>query len=651
MTIRFKLTMGFIAIVLMLNALLTLITVRRVSKNWLQDVQNRVRLDLNSARAAYTSNIQRIARFIEGAALDDGLADALRTQDQPRLVQYVEKFGRSGHFDLLNLVGPDGRVIYRAGGATPGGDDLSSNAVVRLALQTGKLAQGTVILSREQLERDGADLARQAEFKLLATPATRSTSDQIRSEGMAIAAAVPVLDAQGRVLGALYGADLLNRRHELVDTIRQQVFPHQLFNGKEVGTVTIFQDDLRIATNVLGADGQRAVGTRMAQTVYDKVLVKDETFADRAFVVNDWHITAYEPIRNPDGKTIGALYVGMLEAPFASRQKSVVVGFLATVGGASLVSLLLLFLVTKLVLRPIGQIIEMSHKVIAGDLSARVPVRAPGEMGELCGAVNAMADAVAQREERIKNNTRRQISQSEKLASIGRLAAGVAHEINNPLTGVLTFAHLLREKPNMDAQDQQDLDLIIHETTRVGEIVTGLLDFARERPPTKQMLDLNQVIRQTVRLVSNQSQFKKIHIEEHLSDGLPDVHGDRNQLQQVFLNLALNASEAMPNGGSLTITTMLHGHDIMMRMSDTGCGIKKEHMNEIFDPFFTTKPVGKGTGLGLSVSYGIIQQHGGAFGVESEEGKGTTFTIILPFGEESGMTDGTAALSPDEVPA
>jgi len=227
-------------------------------------------------------------------------------------------------------------------------------------------------------------------------------------------------------------------------------------------------------------------------------------------------------------------------------------------------------------------------------------------------------------------SARRQIGQSEKLASIGRLAAGVAHEINNPLTGVLTFAHLLREKPNMDDQDRQDLDLIIHETSRAAEIVRGLLDFARERPALKEPLDLNDVVRRTMRLIRNQKSFERIVIQEELRDVLPAVEGDRNQLQQVFLNLSLNACEAMPNGGTLTITTVADGDRVQVRMHDTGCGISPEHLPQIFEPFFTTKPVGKGTGLGLSVSYGIVEQHGGALEVETEEGKGSTFIIRLP---------------------
>ena len=285
---------------------------------------------------------------------------------------------------------------------------------------------------------------------------------------------------------------------------------------------------------------------------------------------------------------------------------------------------------TLFVLHTIGHVVAMAQKLIEGDLRARTGIRPPGRMGTLCATVDAMADALVHREEELQRMTRQQIGRTEKLASIGRLAAGVAHEINNPLTGVLTFAHLLREKANMDEQDKQDLSLIIHETTRAAEIVRGLLDFARERPTLKEPLDINEVIQRTVRLIRNQKLFDQITIEEELAPGLPEVDGDMNQLQQVLLNLSLNACEAMPQGGKLTIASLAAGDKVIVKLADSGCGIKPEHFDRIFEPFFTTKPVGKGTGLGLSVSYGIVQQHGGALELESEEGVGTTFTILLP---------------------
>jgi len=224
------------------------------------------------------------------------------------------------------------------------------------------------------------------------------------------------------------------------------------------------------------------------------------------------------------------------------------------------------------------------------------------------------------------------------------LAAGVAHEINNPLTGVLSFAHLLRQKENMDESDRQDLDVIINETTRVGEIVRGLLDFARERPSVAEPLDINEVTRHTTRLISSQRRFERIHIVEQLQEDLPELNGDRSQLEQVMLNMLLNACDAMADCGTVTISTSAEDGKILVTVADTGCGIKREHMDRIFEPFFSTKSDGKSTGLGLSVSYGIVQQHGGTLEVESEEGRGTVFKIVLPAvpGVRSGTLDNEA---------
>jgi two-component system, NtrC family, sensor kinase len=422
----------------------------------------------------------------------------------------------------------------------------------------------------------------------------------------------------------------LNRRYEIVDGIKQQVFLHETYRGKDIGTVTIFQDDLRISTNVMMDDGSRAVGTQLSASVCEEVLDRGGTWAAPAFVVNDWYITGYEPIRDPNRQIIGVLYVGLLQAPFLHQRNAIFVVFLTIVVVASSASLVLLSLANEMVLRPIRHIVTMAQKVIGGALSARVGLSPRGEMGMLCRAVDSMAHAVEEREELLQRATRQQIGRSEQLASVGRLAAGVAHEINNPLTGVLAFADLLREKENMDDQDREDLELIIRETKRAREIVRGLLDFARETPSVKCRLNVNEVIRQTLMLLGKREAFQNIVIVDDLADGLPPVDGDKNQLQQVFVNLSLNACEAMPSGGTLLVSTSCQDGSVVVKVTDTGCGIKRAHLDQVFEPFFTTKPVGKGTGLGLSVSYGIVQQHGGSLEVQSEEGKGTTFTITLP---------------------
>jgi two-component system NtrC family sensor kinase len=631
MTLRLKLTIGSIVVILLANAALSLVIVEYLERAWLEEVQTRVRLDLNAAHAAYDNHVDSIARYLTAAALDPTLAGTLdRRSDGANLDQRLQEIFHAGQMDVVTLLDARGVPILRARNPKERGGPALKNPLVDQALATKQTAAGTILLSCEQLEAEGKDLADRARLELLPTPAARKTADKQRTEGLLCAAAVPILAKDGRVLGVLFGGNLLNRRLELIETIRRGVFPPDLYPESRMGTVTIFQGDLRIATNVALADGTPALGTRMSSDVYEKVVVAGGTWSAPAFVVNDWYITAYEPLRDPNGQVVGALYVGLLQGPIAHRRNVVaaVVSIAALV--AAVACLGLLFLVTKFVLRPIDRVVGMAQQVVAGDLTARTGVRPPGEMGLLCEAIDRMAEAVADREEQLKAATRQQMGRSEKLASIGRLAAGVAHEINNPLTGVLTFSHLLRDKPNLDDQDRQDLDLIIHETTRAAEIVRGLLDFARERATIKEPLSINDVIARTIRLIRNQKAFDRIQFEECFATDLPDVDGNMNQLQQVFLNLSLNACEAMPKGGTVRINTFGRDGRVVVEFVDNGCGIKAEHFDKIFEPFFTTKPVGKGTGLGLSVSYGIVDQHGGTLEVETEEGKGTKFTMTLP---------------------
>jgi two-component system NtrC family sensor kinase len=223
-----------------------------------------------------------------------------------------------------------------------------------------------------------------------------------------------------------------------------------------------------------------------------------------------------------------------------------------------------------------------------------------------------------------------QLFRSEKLASLGKLAAGVAHEINNPLTGILTNSSLILEDLSTEDPHREDVEIIVRETIRCREIVKRLLDFARQTKPQKKRTDLNALIDTIILLVRNQTSFRNIRIERQLHENLPEILCDSDQIQQVFVNIILNAAEAMTGGGTLTIQSTLQGdgQSVTILFNDTGPGIPEDRRERIFDPFYTTKE--HGTGLGLSISYGIVEQHGGTITVESTVGKGSTFTIQLP---------------------
>lgn len=653
MRIRFKLATTAIAVILVANSLFSFIILQYLNHAWMGEVQNRVGRNMNAAHAAYGNQLAILSALLRGTVRNPSLTAAVRRNQGVDLGDLLRDLNShsnlslgpreapspsSGHaapqadstdVDFAILLDASGKVLCRSG-STLKGDDLSVDPLIAGVLRQRKTQGGTVVLSQERLRVEGSKLAQRAVIPILPTEAARSAKDTVCTEGMVAAVAVPVLDAEDRLQAILYGGCLLNRRNQMVDDLRQQVYRDELYDGKPIGTVTIFLGDVRIATNVMTKEGARAVGTRLSAPVCERVLEQGEKWSAPAFVVNDWYFTAYEPIKDPGGRVVGALYVGLLRSPFLHQCHVINAVFLGFMIVTTLASLALLVLATELAIRPVYHVVAMAQKVIGGDLSARVGIRPAGEAGVLCLAVDSMAQAIQEREEMLQQATRQQIGRSEQLASVGRLAAGVAHEINNPLTGVLVYSTLLREKEGLDEQDQKDLDTIIHETKRARDIVRGLLDFARETPARRVAFEINDLVRQTMQLLGKREAFQDINLVEDLADRLPPLYGDRNQLQQVLVNLALNACEAMPNGGTLLIGTSWEAGRILLRVTDTGSGIKPEHVDKIFEPFFTTKPVGKGTGLGLSVSYGIVQQHGGTLEVESQEGKGTTFTIIFP---------------------
>ena len=235
-------------------------------------------------------------------------------------------------------------------------------------------------------------------------------------------------------------------------------------------------------------------------------------------------------------------------------------------------------------------------------------------------------------------NLQKQLIQSEKLASVGRLAAGVGHEINNPLTGILTYGHFLSKRANEKDFVKEYSEKIVNETMRCRKIIRRLLDFARQTEPEKELADINKIVKNTLAIIANQASLQNVKIDTELNEQLPMIIVDSNQIQEVFTNIILNALDAMPDGGLLTILNdrAVDGRFIEIKFIDTGCGIPTENIDKLFDPFFTTKKVGEGTGLGLSVSYGIIEKHNGAIEVQSEVGKGSTFVVKLPVEESIG---------------
>lgn len=645
MSLRWKLALGFVVVVLLANVVMAPLVIHSVEDLYLGAIQSRVRLDVSAARAIYDREIEDITRLLQTAPLRRAIALSGAEASGGNARAALEALRREGALDILTVLDPDGRVVHRVHNPARRGDSVAAVAVVAQALRERRPVRGTFVVPRAVLVRDGEALVNRARIETTAAPEVRSGGATVVTDGMAIGAAVPVFarDSAGDLLAVLYGARLLNRRFDLVDRIQAVEYQARRHEGKDVGVATLFLGDVRIATSNRAGDGERPVGTVLEKPIREQVLVSGRGWADRARIVEDWYFTAYEPLRDPEGRVIGALGVALLEAPFTQPQRAHLTYFLVIVCATSIGTVIFLVLLTRVATQPMERIVAMSRKVIAGDLSARVGMADTAELATVAAAVDRMAEAIARRESKLKEATQRQISRSEKLASVGRLAAGIAHEINNPLTGVLMFAHLLHEKGGRNAEDAHDLEVIVRETERVRGIVRSLLDFARQSPPSKELLDINGVVRDTLTLVHKQAERADVVIEEQLAATLPAVLGDRNQLAQVLVNLSLNAIEAMPEGGLLSVSTRAVDGRVVIVVRDTGCGIKAEDLDRVFDPFFTTKPPGEGTGLGLSVSYGTVEQHGGELTVESREGVGTTMTVVLPIHDGDGRPEGNPA--------
>jgi two-component system NtrC family sensor kinase len=359
----------------------------------------------------------------------------------------------------------------------------------------------------------------------------------------------------------------------------------------------------------------------------------------------------------PEKAVLGILDVGLdlapVDAEIAALKARTVAVLLAEV---ALVAVFLVLFTRRFLHRPIAKLVEGTRAVSAMDLDHPIEVSGSEEMRELARSFDTMRqrlqlavaeinDSRQQLETRVRERTaqleaaQRKLVQTDRLASLGQLAASVAHEINNPLSGVLNLSMLMQRivtdqgiPPGRVAEFRAHLADISGETARAGRIVSDLLAFSRRSTPRRGSEDLNALVRKTVALAEHKLKLLGVEVVLELAAGLPPVPCDASQVQQVVLNLVLNAAEAMAEGGRITVSTraLPRENAVHLCVSDRGAGIAPEVLSRVFDPFFTTKEEGKGVGLGLAVVYGIVQAHGGDIEVESTPGKGTCFRVVLP---------------------
>jgi two-component system NtrC family sensor kinase len=345
-----QLALIFLAIACLIGVVTSIIVNSLVTNQIIFEAQERVKEDLNTARYVYLSKLGEIDRTVRWTAIRHVLKKGLKEKDISPIRNEIEGLMGEEGLDFLTLVDRNGVVVFRFHNPPVSGDSLLYDPFIEIALEKKEIS-GTQVLSGDELSKEGRSLALKATIQSIPVPREKPTRKIEETSGMVLKSAHPILDFNGDILGALTGGVLLNRNYEIVDRIKNLVFKDAKYKGKEIGTATIFLGDLRISTNVMDREGNRAIGTRASREVYEHVLGKGLPWIQRAFVVDDWYITAYEPIRDVQDKIVGMLYVGMLESKYASMKERLILLFFLFSMSGMLIALTVSFILSYRMLK------------------------------------------------------------------------------------------------------------------------------------------------------------------------------------------------------------------------------------------------------------------------------------------------------------
>jgi len=645
-----RLVVGFLIATFITGFVATVVSIWTINKSTIDEVQNRVQQDINTAKLIYNQTLEKIASHIlftsERADLQVLMAkrDYVKMESLRSLIRNEQKTTPQDDdmtLDMITVVNARGNVLYRVANPEVRGDSMLWLPVVKKCLENKSLQLSTELISIKNILRENPNLAERVTMEINKIPLSYEPKEIRLSDGMVMMSAYPLFDNKKNLLGAIVGGVLLNKDNTIVDKVKDTIYQGEKYKGRDMGVATIFQGGVRISTNVMTKENKRAIGTTLSKEVYNRVIVEGKDWVGRAFVVDDWYITTYTPIYDMNKNLIGILYVGLLEAKYRDIKWNTIWINMGITGLGMVIAFIISFYLGNTIIKRIRMLKEAAEAIAAGNLDHKLSPDKISGFDMLDEAFNYMSKSLKDHDEKL-HKAHEQLARTERLTALGEMAAGVAHEINNPLGGILLYSNLVLEDVPEDTPARENMEKIIYQTNRCKGIVQNLLDFART--PTGDMLPLkiNSVINTSLSLVKDQSMFHGIEIKTTLAQDLPEAIGDRARLEEVFLNLFINAADAMKGKGTLTITTGLsRNNSVTITVSDTGEGINKEHLPHIFEPFFTTKEPGRGTGLGLSIVYGIIRKHNGVIDAESEPGKGTTFIILLPLymGKYDGMDE------------
>ena len=609
-----------------------------------EEEQRRVGGDLRSACSVVDGKISGLSILLSSLATGKRVAGARLDPYSESSRIALDKVRKQFGLDFLGLTDEHGRVTLRTVEPFKTGDDLSTDPFVKGAL-LGKEISGFYILTQRRLDLEGGNLPERAFMAFEPTPKAKPRAKTTETAGLAIMAAAPVTDQAGRVMGAIYAGLLLNRNNALIDEIRSSVFEDKKINGRPVGTVTIFQWDVRIATNVFLPNGNRALGTRVSTEVYDKVLENNGSWYGRAFVVDDWYISAYDPIRDVEGKVIGILYVGVL----AKKYDDIKWNLWKMYGGLSLVAVVLVVLVGLLFARrltsSVHHLAEASGRVAAGELDLTVPEpKANDELRDLTRAFNIMTASLRDREEKLKIAHAQLDKTNASLQAVNKsyinMLRFVSHELKNSLGVIFTSAKAL-DSGMAGALSENQAQLvrgIARNVETAVDMTRKYLDLTRieqgELHLQSQPLELLSDVVNPVLEELHQAIIDKGMKLEKGDPGPINLTGDPSLLRIVYKNLLDNALKYGLPGGEIKLGAMRKQNGFQLEVFNQGQGLAPEKIAKLFEKFVRLNGAKngdrKGTGLGLFITKEIVGKHGGDIWADSQEGKWMRFTFTLP---------------------
>ncbi len=615
----------------------------------------KVNTDLAVSHDAFSRIRQDYLNELERLAESYSFRAALESGNQRSVVKQVGFLREQIGFSFLEVVqtGNKSNILKSR-----------RNSSALLNALNGHASSGIEIYSAQELKTEDENLFDLVQLPLVKTPRARPSKRTLEDRAMVIRALYPVKDSRGEVVALLDGGVLLNENFRFVDAIRDLAYGEGSLPKGSIGTVTVFLEDVRISTNVPLKKGERALGTRVSNEVRTKVLDQGITWIDRAFVVNDWYVSSYEPIIDIDGKRVGMLYAGFLEKPFRDALWSALAVLVLMFLGLMLLSAWAAIRGARKIFKPIEKMSDVVHSTQEGGAKRVGLIESQDELGTLSHEFDDMLDQLQARSQEIQSwadsledkvelrtvelkkknidlensiqllrQTRQQLVVAEKLAALGELTAGVAHEINNPTAVMLGNLDIMVAELGGNAEPvQQEIDLVIEQIYRIRDIINRLLQYAHpdEYSGYISAIKVNSVVTDTLKLVSHLRNESKFSVDTDLkAEQIVEINPQ--ELQQVLVNLLVNAIHALPdNDGHIVIKTRdWKNKGVVLSVNDNGKGIDEKSLKQIFNPFFSTKGQGEGTGLGLSISYGLVRRYGGNITAKSELGKGSTFSVWL----------------------